>query len=408
MSAVPARAAAAGQAARAIGFAWRSLVRQPARATLGILGVAAIGALLFDMLLLSEGLIVSMRTLFDRMGFDVRVTATEQLPGAGPDIADGGVLAASLASLPDVRSALTIRTEDARFQRTGRRALSGALLGVSRSGPPPWTVVRGRDLAADRELVLNRYAAETLTAGPGATVTVRAACSRGVDAPPALAFEVVGVAELPFDVPGRAAAGMTSAGLAEACGTPGADLANFIAVVSAGDPDAAADAIAALRPDLRAFTNEEAIGQLRQSSFTYFRQISTVLTTVTLSFAMLLIMVLLTVSVNQRLGEVAALRALGFSRGRVALDVLCESLLVVGIGGLLSLPLGWILASWLDAILKRMPNIPAELHFFVFQPSALATHAALLGVTAFLAALYPMWIVARLSIAATLRDEVVS
>ena len=39
----------------AIGFAWRSLVRQPARAALGILGVAAVGALLFDMLLLSRG-----------------------------------------------------------------------------------------------------------------------------------------------------------------------------------------------------------------------------------------------------------------------------------------------------------------------------------------------------------------
>ena len=46
--------------------------------------------------------------------------------------------------------------------------------------------------------------------------------------------------------------------------------------------------------------------------FSYFRQISTVLTTVTLSFGFLLITVLLTVSVNQRLGEVAALRALGF------------------------------------------------------------------------------------------------
>jgi hypothetical protein len=47
----------------AIGFAWRSLVRQPARAALGILGVAAVGALLFDMLLLSRGLIVSMQDL---------------------------------------------------------------------------------------------------------------------------------------------------------------------------------------------------------------------------------------------------------------------------------------------------------------------------------------------------------
>ena len=70
------------------GFAWRSLVRQPARASLGVLGVAAVGALLFDMLLLSQGLVTSMRDLFDRAGFDLRVTATDSLPGQGPQLAD--------------------------------------------------------------------------------------------------------------------------------------------------------------------------------------------------------------------------------------------------------------------------------------------------------------------------------
>ena len=59
------------------------------------------------------------------------------------------------------------------------------------------------------------------------------------------------------------------------------------------------------------------------------------MSSVTLSFALLLIAVLLTVSVNQRLGEIAALRALGFSRRRVVADVVCESALIVGIGGML-------------------------------------------------------------------------
>ena len=116
---------------------------------------------------------------------------------------------------------------------------------------------------------------------------------------------------------------------------------------------------------------------------------------------------LLTVSVNQRLGEIAALRALGFSRRRVVADVLCESALIVGIGGLLSLPLGLALARVLDGILTRMPGIPAELHFFVFEGRALAVHLLLLVVTALVAALYPVRLVARLPIAATLRSEVI-
>jgi ABC-type lipoprotein release transport system permease subunit len=132
-----------------------------------------------------------------------------------------------------------------------------------------------------------------------------------------------------------------------------------------------------------------------------------VLTTVTVSFAVLLITVLLTVSVNQRLGEIAALRALGFSRRRVVADVLSESALIVGSGGVLSLPLGLLLSTGLDRILKDMPGIPVNLHFFVFDRRALAVHVGLLVATAFLAALYPMRIVSSLPIAATLRDEVI-
>jgi putative ABC transport system permease protein len=389
-------------------FAWRSLVRQPARSTLGVLGVAAVGALLFDMLLLSQGLVVSMRDLFERMGFDIRIIATDQLPAGSPDIRNASAIASTIAALPTVRSALTIRTEDADFETTAASAKDGSIVGIGEGAPPPWTVLRGRDLRGSQELVLNRQAAETLNAEPGAMVVVRAACAGGSDAPPSLQFQVVGIAELPFEAPEESAAGTSAASLSAACGTPEADLADFLAVTSTGDPDAAAADIAAIGADLRIFTNEQAIGQLQQGGFTYFRQISTVLSTITISFALLLITVLLTVSVNQRLGEVAALRALGFSRNRVVLDVLCESALIVGIGGLLSLPLGVLMATWLDGILKRMPGIPAELHFFVFEPKALLVHGGLLIATAVIAALYPMRIVARLPIAATLRNEVIS
>ena len=268
-------------------------------------------------------------------------------------------------------------------------------------------IPRGADVVGDRELVINEFAAGFLDAEPGTSVTVRANCGEGASAPPALLFRVTGIAEFAFDVPNESSAGTTATSLAEGCGTPGARPADFLMVRSTGDPASAAADIDALSPSLLASTNDQAMGQLQQRGFTYFRQISTVLTTITVSFALLLITVLLTVSVNQRLGEVAALRALGFSQIRVVLDVLWESTLIVGIGGILSLPLGALLAVWLDAILKRMPGIPTGLHFFVFEPQALWIHAVLLTVTALVAALYPMLIVARLPIATTLRDEVI-
>ena len=393
---------------KALNFAWRSLVRQPARAALGILGVAAVGALLFDMLLLSEGLVTSMRDLLDRTGYDVRVTATEALPGRGPRVTGASGTATALGALPHVRSAIAIRLADARLEAEGGVPLQVGFQGVTGGPGRPWTVLRGRDVQQPGEVVINEGIAGQRGLGPGDRMLLRPVCDAESDAPPAVRLEIAGVAEFPFEAVNEGiAAGMLET-IDTACGSGGRDEADLILVASTGDTDAAAAAAAALRPDLHAVTNSDVIERFSESGFTYFRQISAVLSAVTITFALLLITVLLTVSVNQRLGEIAALRALGLSRRRVVANVFCESALIVGAGGLLSLPLGILLAVWLDRILKSMPGLPAEMHFFVFQADALVLQLALLAVTAVLAALYPMRIVARLPIAETLRNEVVS
>jgi ABC-type lipoprotein release transport system permease subunit len=392
-------------ALRALPFAWRSLVRQPARATLGVLGVAAVGALLFDMLLLSQGLVVSMRDLLDRTGWDVRVTAGDELPGRTGRVENAMAAMHTIGTLPSVHAVLAVRFVDARIDRVGR-AVNVTFQGISGSASQ-WTILEGRDLRGRDEVVVNQSLKAELGTRPGAELTLRAFCLSGDEALPPTRLRVVGVAEFPFDSQREHVVAASLDTLAAACGGNTDDEVNLLLAKSDGDPAGTADAIQAALPGLRAVTNEEMLGRLERTSFSYFRQISTVLTTVTLAFAVLLITVLLTVSVNQRLGEIAALRALGFSRRRVVADVLSESALIVGSGGLLSLPLGWLLARWLDRILTGMPGIPTDLHFFVFEPSALAVHGTLLGLTAIVAALYPMRIVSRLPIAATLRDEVI-
>ncbi len=93
---------------RALMFAVRSLVRQPGRTALGIIGIAAVGALLFDMLLLSRGLVVSFRDLLDNVGFDVRVTATDSpLPG-GIRLKDATKAAVQVAALPGIAEATRV------------------------------------------------------------------------------------------------------------------------------------------------------------------------------------------------------------------------------------------------------------------------------------------------------------
>ena len=393
----------------AMGFAWRSLVRQPARASLGVLGVAAVGALLFDMLLLSNGLVISMRGLLERTGFDLRVTATDSLPGQGPLIPDAVARAQAISKLPSVRTAIALRFANAVIVTGGPLGLYASFQGVAGTATHPWTILRGRDIGTGAEIVVNENTAARGHLEPGARVTLSPSCSNEEQALPPVAFAVTGVAQFPFDTPNGNTLATSLDRLAAACGGNESGEADVIMVASqeTAGPAVAVTDVAKLLPELQVLSNAEAVNRFEQGGFTYFRQISTVLTTVTLSFAVLLITVLLTVSVNQRLGEIAALRALGFSRWRVVADVLCESVLIVGGGGLLSLPLGALLAAGLDRILKRIPGIPADVHFFVFEPSALQVHVLLLAATAVIAALYPIRIVARLPIAATLRDEVI-
>jgi putative ABC transport system permease protein len=396
----------------AMGFAWRSLVRQPARASLGVLGVAAVGALLFDMLLLSQGLVISMRDLLERTGFDLRVTATEALPGQGPLIPNAVAHTRAISRLPSVRSAVALRFANAVILAGAPRGLYTSFQGVAATDRShPWTISRGRDIDISRpEIVINGNTARRARLEPESRVMLRGSCSSSEEqALPPMEFTVAGIADFPFDTPNGMTVATSLPMLAQACGGNESNEADVIMVSSqeGAGPSATLADVARLLPDLHVLSNEEAVNRFERGGFTYFRQISTVLTTVTLAFAVLLITVLLTVSINQRLGEIAALRALGFSRWRVVADVLCESALIVGGGGMLSLPIGALLAIGLDRILKRIPGIPADVHFFVFQPSALEIHMLLLATTALVAALYPIRIVARLPIAATLRDEVV-
>jgi len=277
-----------------------------------------------------------------------------------------------------------------------------------------WTLVEGRDLVDEggvgAPLLVNRNLARTSHLSIGSTLPLRGVCDEDHDAMPPVTFLVTGIAEFPFDD----AAATTAAGrlqdLRRLCGDKEDDRADMLLVRS--NPRAGSDAAAAhIRtrlPELHTVTNDQIVERFSRVEFSYFEQISFVLATVTLFFGFLLITVLLTVSVNQRLGEIAALRAIGLSRLRVMIGVLCESVLVVGTGGVIAIPVGAVLSLWLDGILRALPGIPTSVSFFVFEPRTLVTYAWLLAAAALGAAVYPMRIVGALPIAATLRREVVS
>jgi putative ABC transport system permease protein len=400
---------------RSLGFAARSLRRQPARASVGILGIAAVGALLLDMLLLSRGLVVSFQDLLNSIGFDVRVLAGDLGPIGGVRLQGASDVARELEALPEVAEAVPLRMTEGEASAPGGRTRF-SLMGIDVETRRPWTLIAGSDLLESATangpppLLVNSRLAAALRVSPGDRITARATCAAEQAAMPPVPFRVSGVADFPFDTESQLSAVALRSAVRSACGAGTDDAADMVLVASRDGfgADSAVSAIRRRRPDLHPATNDEIVARMQQQGFSYFRQISTVLSTITMLFGFLLITVLLTVSVNQRLAEIAALRALGFSQRRIAADILCQSALLVGAGGVLALPLGVALSIWLDAILKKMPGIPMALHFFVFEPRSLAWHAGLLALTAVLAAAYPMWLVTRLQIASTLRNEVVS
>ena len=396
---------------RPLSFAWRSLTRQPARAVLGIVGIAAVGALLFDMLLLSRGLVLSFGDLLESVGFDVRITATEALPSSGPPIGRVSEVVRTVEALPEVDTAVPIAF--------GRAAVPGVMsLDLIGSGPTErnvWKVLDGTALPSQEEegaapaLVVNRNVAELLELAPGDELTLMAIGSEAT-ALPKVVFVVVGIADFYFDTPDARTAAALLPAYWRAYGETRRDEADMLLLRSSADagPESAVATIREVYPDLNVFSNEQFLARFQRTEFSYFRQISFALSTVTLFFAFLLVTTLLTVSVNQRFAEIASLRALGFARRRIVADLLWESALMVGTGGLIALPVGGLLASRLDTILKAMPGLPERLHFFVMEPRSALLYVALLTGTGILAALYPVYLAARLPIAATLRKETVS
>ena len=393
-------------------LAWRAVTAERARVLLAIAGVAVIGALLFDMLLLSRGLLVSFRAMLDSAGYDVRVAATDGVMLRVP-IRDAPAAAEDIARLPEVREVAIVRRERVIIQGADRRRVEATLLNVSASAERhTWRLLLGAGLSDDRApagqppLILSQRLADAIGVTPGSVVALRRMSQGAASAMPPISFRVVGLADFEFETPDELTAATTVAGFVRASQTP--DEAEVLLVRSRGDAAAAVSAIARRRPDVRAFSNEQLVAQLNENGFAYFRQISFVLSSITLGFAFLLVATLLTVSVNQRLGQVAALRALGFPRRRIAATLLWESALLVGVGGLLSVPVGWGLALQLDRILRDIPGIPERVHFFVFEPNAAILHLVLLAGTGLAAAAYPVWVATRLPIAATLRLETVS
>ena len=94
-------------------------------------------------------------------------------------------------------------------------------------------------------------------------------------------------------------------------------------------------------PQVEVNSVADLVAQFRER-LVYFRQLSYILGTMSLIVTVLLVATLLTITVNERLGEIATLRAIGVSRATVVRQVLAEGIALTMVGAALGIVLGLV------------------------------------------------------------------
>lgn len=391
------------------GWLVRSLGRHPLRTALAITGIAVSAAMLLDMVMLSGGIEKSFAQLVLARGYQIRLTPKGTLPfDTEATFSGAGAKVQHLRQDPAIEAAGAVLGSSV-FGRTPDSLVTLFGYGIQPEAQALYVLERGRDLAPDDSLgvLLSGPAARLLNAGIGDTVTLVGRLDPQVATPHVIRrLSVRGTVRWVYDYKGQPSVGTVLPVMQDLANQRVGDQASLIMVKVRSDR-AAGPVSARLRgifPQLEVSSVADLVRQFKQRLL-YFRQLSHILATMSLIVTVLLVATLLTITTNERLGEIATLRAIGLSRGTIVRQVLAEGIALTLLGGVIGFGLGFITARYLDSILTSFPGLPAAFSFFVPRRENLTLAGLVLLVTGSLAGLYPAWLAARAPIAATLRAE---
>jgi len=392
------------------GIAWglKSLGRQPLRTALSLAGIAVASAMLLDMIMLSGGIDQSFSDLVLRRGYQIRLTPKGTLPfDTEATMAGASEIVAALRRDPAVEAAGAVLGTSL-YGRATDTLVTLFGYGVEPEAQSLYQVTAGRDLAPDDSdaVLLSEPAARLLGAGVGDTVTLVGRLDpQVVTAAVGRRTVVRGMVHWIYDYRGQPSVG-TLLPVMQRLARQGHDRASIIVVKALEDRrvPALAASLRARYPQIEVNSVADLVAHFRER-LVYFRQLSFILGSMSLIVTVLLIATLLTITVNERLGEIATLRAIGVSRATVVGQVLAEGITLTLIGAVLGILLGLVTARYIDAILTSFPGLPASFSFFVPRADVLSLAALVLLATGSLAGLYPAWLASRAPIAATLRAE---
>ena len=386
-----------------------SLIRHRARTLLAVLGVAVSAAMLLDMVMLSSGMRVSFGALLLSQGFQLRLAPKGTLPfDTEATIRDGDSMVAVLAARPEVRAVSPVFGGQLHLA-TPRGIAASSALGVIPAVEADYEVVEGRQPTAPDEIVVNDALlsavglriGDTVRAGAGYDSQLRALSGERT-------LRIVARARFIYMAREQRGAAMPIATLrAMQSGDANGRISLAMVRLAEGtDIETERATLERLFPRVTVISIAEALKQVDERR-SYFTQLAVILGAVSLVVGFLLVTTLVTVSVNERIGEIAVMRAIGVHRWRIVAQIVLESSAMMLVAAPLGLGLGLVTARYLNSILANFPGMPERIDFFVFQPSAAWSALGLLALSGMLAGIYPSWRSASLPIAMTLRQEAV-
>jgi putative ABC transport system permease protein len=390
-------------------LAQASLIRHRARTVLAVLGVAVAAAMLLDMVMLATGMRESFRELLLSRGFEIRLAPKGTLPfDTDATIPGVNAITATLRGNPDIREISPVLGASIHVL-AGNRDVSGSALGIDPSVQGDYELLSGRDVTTPEAIVANDHLLRELGARVGDTLNV----ATGYD-PQTRTYSgqrelvVTGRVRFIYGASDQSSAAMRRETL-EAMNGQSRDRASLfmVRVRSGADAEQVRDWIDKQLPNVTAISIATAIAQVDER-LSYFRQLALILGAVSLFVGFLLVTTLVTVSVNERAGEIAVMRAIGVSRSHVVEQIVLEVVAISLAGALLGLALGLVTARYLNTILSAFPGLPMAIDFFLFQPRAAWSALGLLIASGIGAGIYPAWRAASLPIAESLRREAIA
>jgi putative ABC transport system permease protein len=393
----------------ALGWSLKSLRRHRLRTALSLAGIAISAALLLDMVMLSGGIERSFAELVLARGYQIRLTPKGTLPfDTEATLSGSGHLIDQIRRTPGVEAAGAVLGTSL-HGHVGDSLVTLFGYGIQPEAQALYVLESGADLNPHDTLgvLLSEPAARLLKARTGDTVTLTGRLDpQVVTARNRKRLVVRGIVRWVYDYRGQPSVGTVLPVMQSLAGQRTGDRASLLMVKVREDSMAAAVAerLRENLPRLEVNSVADLVRHFRQRLL-YFRQLAYILGSMSLIVSVLLIATLLTINVNERLGEIATLRAIGISRGTIIRQILSEGAALTLVGSIIGIALGLLTARYLDSILTSFPGLPAAFSFFVPRRDSLATAALVLLLTGTLAGLYPAWLATRAPLAPTLRAE---